>query len=237
MSDREAVGASRGLVIALFALLTAAVLILAGFQIATGLTGRVGSPGPQGPAGAQGLPGADGTPAPVVTGTPVAGPQGPAGPRGPAGPAAPVLPAIDGGRYYFQLDDFASSLVGIPTSNLAFDSSTISSQYLAGTIAVLNSNGDPVGTFSATFLSLQSADGITTTIENHLTTAAGLVADWSTTATPVNLELETVISSLATESIVTVTTKAGSSVYFGHRFDLVVTANGNEIAFRFNPTT
>jgi hypothetical protein len=141
---------------------------------------------------------------------------------------------IDGGTYHLVLEDFEKSLIEIPTSNTAVDSTTLASSYLAGTVALLDTDGDAVGTFSATFLSIQNAAGITTTIENHLTTDAGLIVDWSTTASPANLELSALVSAVVTRSTVTVTTGSGASVYFGHDFDLVVTANTTQAKFRFN---
>jgi hypothetical protein len=36
---------------------------------------------------------------------------------------------------------------------------------------------------------------------------------------------------------VTVTTKVGSSTYFGHKFDLVVSTDGTKIYFQFNPAS
>jgi hypothetical protein len=220
------------------AVVVAGVLVLAGCA-----AGPVGPEGPQGPAGPQGEPGALATPAPRVTGLPgpagppgSTGPIGPQGPTGAQGPAAPRPAAIDGGTYHLVLADLESSLIEIPTSNVSAGSTTIASNYLAGTTALLDTHGDKVGTFSATFLSMQTSDGITTTVENHLRTDAGLIVNWSTTAAPLDLELSSILRSVVTRSTVTVTTRSGSSVYFGHDFDLVVSTNATEAAFRFDPT-
>jgi hypothetical protein len=237
---------SRRTFILLLVLVALALLALAAFQVSSGLAAHnVGAAGPAGPAGPRGETGAMATPAPIATGTPGAtgatGPRGPAGaigPRGPAGPqgaTAPTPAAMDGGTYTLTIADLESSLIAIPTSNISGSSSTIASQYLAGTTALFDEQGNKVGTFSATFLSMQTPDGITTSIENHLATDAGLIVTWFTTAAPSDLQLTSVLDAVATESSVTVTTKSGSSAFFGHSFDLVVSADAAEITFRFGP--
>ncbi|MCU1579540.1 MAG: hypothetical protein JWP19_1744 [Rhodoglobus sp.] len=221
--------------IPLFALVVLALIALAAFQVAGGLAAHtVGPAGPQGPAGPRGETGAMATPAPIATGKPGAvGATGPRGPAGPQGAAAPTAAAMDGGTYSLAIADLESSLIAIPTSNISVNSSTIASQYLAGTTALFDEHGNQVGTFSATFLSMQTQNGITTSIENHLATDAGLIVTWSTTAAPANLQASSILDAVATESIVTVTTKSGSSAFFGHSFDLVVSADAAEISFRF----
>jgi hypothetical protein len=92
-----------------------------------------------------------------------------------------------------------------------------------------------VGTFSVTFLSIQNAQGITTSIENHIETNGGLIVNWPTLAAPANLDLSTLMASIVTENIVTDTTKSGSSVFFGRSFDLLVSTDGSKITFRFGP--
>ena len=231
-------GVSRRVLVLLFALVAVALIALAAFQIASGVAvpsaGPVGPAGPQGPAGPRGEIGGMATPAPLATGTPGAtGARGPQGPAGATGAPAPTPAAMDGGTYHLLIADLESSLIGIPTSNVSSGSSTIASQYLAGTTALFDEHGTKVGTYSASFLSMQTADGITTSIENHLATDAGLIVTWSTIAAPVDLQLDSILDSIATESTVTVNTKSGSSAFYGHSFDLVASADITEISFRF----
>lgn len=230
---------SRRTFIVLFALVVLALLVLAAFQVSSGLAAHnIGAAGPAGPAGPPGQTGAAATPAPIATRTPTPSATGATGPRGPAGPpgaAAPVPVSMDGGTYALTIADLENSIIELPTSNISGSSSTISSQYLAGTAALFDAHGNKVGTFSATFLSMQTPNGITTSIENHLATDAGLIVTWSTTAAPGNLQVTSVLDAVATGTIVTVTTKSGSSAFFGHDFDLVVSVNTAEISFRFGP--
>ncbi len=239
MADRSLPGSgvSRRLFIVLFSVVAAAVLALAAVQVADGVgshAGPIGPAGSQGATGPQGSPGAAAaTPTPLVTGIP--GATGATGPRGPAGRAAPTPTPVDGGTYHLVTADFVHSLIQIPTSNLLVDTTTLGSRYFAGSIPVLDANNAQVGTFSASFVSLQTPNGITTTIDNHFVTDSGLIADWSTLAPLINLETDTIVDALATESTVTDATKSGTSPFFGHRFDLVVSAGSTEISFRFNP--
>jgi hypothetical protein len=233
---------SNRLIIVLFSLVGAALIALAATQIAAASgthAGPVGPAGPQGATGQRGEPGpAAATPIAGATGEAGApGATGPRGPRGPAGASAPSLTPIDGGTYHFAIADFVDSLIQIPTSNVTGGSTTITSTYLAGVIPVLNANDDPVGTFSASFLSLQTPDGITATIENHFVGDSGLVVNWSTLASPADLAVDTTVASLATEATVSDTTQAAIATYFGHRFDLVVSASTTDVTLRFNPSS
>ena len=223
-------GLSRRVFIPLFAVVVAALLTLAGFQIADGLTNRVGPAGPAGPAGESGPRGEAG-----ISPTPIPGPTGAIGATGPRGLPAPQLAAIDGGTYHLAIADLADSLIEIPTSNVSVSSTTLASSYLAGSTALFDAHGNSVGTYSATFLSMQGVDGITTTVENHVTTDGGLIVSWSTMGAPANMQLDSILGSVATQATVTDTTKSGSSKYFGHRFALVVAASATDISFRFGP--
>jgi hypothetical protein len=218
---------SRRVFFSLFAVVAVALIGLTGFQIADAVAGQIAGPaGPGGPAGPQGERGPVGP-----TASP--GPSGPAGPAGPAGAAAPVPAAIDGGTYYLLTPDFVSSAIAIPTSNVSPSSTTLASQYLAATSAVFDSKGNRVGTYSASFLSMQTSNGITTSIENHFVASTGMITSWLTTAAPASFDLDTVLASVATQSRVAVTTRSASSKLFGHNFDLVVTADSSQISFRF----
>ncbi len=186
---------------------------------------KVGATGATGPRGLQGVAGAQG----------VIGPRGATGPRGPAGPAAAPQTIASSVTYHMLISDFADSVIQIPTSNVSGSSSTLASSYLAGRAPIYDTTNAKVGTVSASFVSMQTGDGIFTDVSNSLSTDDGLVATWSTPATLVNLELDTIIHSMVSEHAGTVTTKAGSSVYFGKTFDLAVTADSSKIYFLFNP--
>ena len=199
-------------------------------------TGSVGATGATGPQGLVGVAGATGSPG-------ATGPQGATGPRGATsarGPAGPAGATTGGGTgpkvtYHLVISDFANSFIGIPTSNISGTSSTIASSYLAGTAPVYNANNVKVGTDSASFLSMQTAGGIFTDISNDLSINNGLVVNWPTPTTPINLQLDSIIESMVTEHTVTVATKVGSSSFFGKTYNLVVSSDSNKIYFQFNP--
>jgi hypothetical protein len=235
-------GVSRRTFFILFALVVLALLGLAlllflgAFAVHGTNASSVGAVGPAGPRGATGPRGAVGpSGAPGASGS--SGATGATGARGSSGTSHLVTHPIDGGTYHVSAADLTNSLVEIPTSNISQNSSTISSTYLAGATPVMNSKNVAVGTFSVTYLSLQSADGITTEIESHLSTANGLVVDWDTQASPSNLQLDSVVGSMSTQSVVSVSTKVGSSVYYGHTFTLVVSQSGDVIDFAFGART
>lgn len=227
------VGVSRRAFAITVAVLVLALLALAIVDIVQGASLRdttassTSTPGPRGPAGPAGATGPTGAPGPE--GSP--GPQGLTGATGATGPE----PAKNGaaGRYFIDANAFLNSFVEIPTSNVSVDSTTISSSELAGSTPVYNSSGTAVGTFSATFLSVQNSSGITTDVTAFFRTSSGLDATWSTPATSVNLELSSIEHALLGESRVAVNTKVGSS-YFAKSYDLVVVASGARFYFSFN---
>ena len=135
--------------------------------------------------------------------------------------------------YYLNVADFAVSFIEIPTSNVAVDSSTIASSYLAGRAPIYNEKNQKAGTCSASFLSMQTADGIFTDISNYLSADNGLIVTWFTPTTLINLELDSVIHSMVTECIVTVTTKIGFSPFYGKTYNLVVSSDDGKIYFKF----
>lgn len=135
--------------------------------------------------------------------------------------------------YYLNIADFAASFIAIPTSNVSGSSTTIASSYLAGRAPIYNENNVKVGTCSASFLNMQTQDGIFTDIANFISTDDGLIVTWFTPTTLINLELDSIIHSMVTECTVTVTTKIGFSLYFGQTFDLVVSSDNNKIYFQF----
>ena len=109
--------------------------------------------------------------------------------------------------YYLNIADFANSFIEIPTSNVSVDSSTIDSSYLAGRAPIYDVNNVQVGTCSASFLNMQTADGIFTDISNYLTAANGLIVTWFTPTKLLNLELDSIINSMVTECTVSVNDK------------------------------
>jgi hypothetical protein len=138
--------------------------------------------------------------------------------------------------YYLNISDFSQSFIEIPTSNVAVNSSTISSSYLAGRAAVYNMNNQQVGTCSASFLCMQNANGIFADISNHLSINNGLVVSWPTPATLVNLELNTIIGAMVTKCSVMVSTATGTSPLFGQKYSLVVSSDGAKLYFLFAKT-
>lgn len=135
--------------------------------------------------------------------------------------------------YYINISDFAQSFIQIPTSNLYVDSSTIASSYLAGRAPLYSMDNSKVGTCSASFLSMQTADGIFTDISNYIATDAGLIVTWFTPTTLLNLELDSIIHGMVTECTVVVTTKVGFSAFFGQTFNLIVSSENGRIYFEF----
>ncbi|HMH59276.1 MAG TPA: collagen-like protein [Galbitalea sp.] len=226
-------GVTRRVFLLVLGLLILALLALGISQFVNALavhsinTSSVGAVGPAGPRGASGTTGATGP-----TGVP--GATGATGPRGLRGAAAPIKASTSGGSYYVNTSDFISSFIEMPTSNVLVGSPTLSSNYLAGTAPIYEGTSK-VGTFSASFLSMQTADGISTDISGYLSTSAGLVVTWSTPATVDSMELDSMADSLVGDNLVTVTTKVGSSAYFGKTFSLVVSSDTSKIYFQFNP--
>jgi hypothetical protein len=136
--------------------------------------------------------------------------------------------------YYLYIQDFIDSFIEIPTSNVSGASSTIASQYLAGRAPIYQGLNEKVGTFSASFLSIQNQDGIFTDISNYLSGDNGLVISWFTPAKPINLELDTMVHSMVSESIVAASTKIDSNPFFGETFDMVVSSDNNKIFFNLS---
>lgn len=136
--------------------------------------------------------------------------------------------------YYLNISDFADSFIEIPTSNVSGGGTTIASSYLAGRAPIYNVNNVKVGTCSASFLSMQTEDGIFTDISNYLAADNGLIVTWFTPTTLINLELDTIINSMVTECIVMATTKVGLAPFFGQTFDLIVSSDSEKIYFQFS---
>ncbi len=136
--------------------------------------------------------------------------------------------------YYLIIADFALSFIEIPTSNYSGSGTTTASSYLAGRAPIYNVNNEPVGTCSASFLNMQTSDGIFTDISNYIATDSGLIVTWFTPTTLINLELDSVINSMVTECTVVVTTKVGVSAFYGQTFSLVVSSQSGRIYFEFS---
>ncbi len=135
--------------------------------------------------------------------------------------------------YYLYIADFAQSFIQIPTSNVSSSSPTIASSYLAGRAPIYNEKNRKVGTCSASFLNMKTADGIFTDISNYIATNDGLIVTWFTPTTLINLELDSIIHSMVTECIVTVTTKVGFSAFYGKTYTLIVSSDNQKIYFKF----
>jgi hypothetical protein len=139
-------------------------------------------------------------------------------------------------QYYLNIDEFAESFIQIPTSNVSGSGTTIASSYLGGRAPLYDAaNGLNVGTCSASFLNMQTADGVFTDISNYIATVDGLIVTWFTPTTLVNLALDSIIHGMVTECIVKVTTKVGASRFFGQTFILVVSSDTQNINFQFTP--
>ncbi len=139
--------------------------------------------------------------------------------------------------YYLNISDFAQSFIQIPTSDITDPSLTISSTYLAGRAPIYNqSNNTQVGTCSASFLCMQTNDGIYNDIANYLTSADGMIVTWFTPTTLRNLEVDSIINSMVTECMVTVTTKVGAAPLYGQTFSLIVSSSNGRIYFQFTRT-
>lgn len=136
--------------------------------------------------------------------------------------------------YYLYIADFAESFIEIPTSNVLVDSTTIASSYLAGRAPLYDVNNMKVGICSASFLNMQTEDGIFTDIANYISVANnGLIVTWFTPTTLINLELDSIINSMVTECTVIASTKVGIAPLFGQTFDLIVSSDGEKIHFQF----
>jgi hypothetical protein len=138
--------------------------------------------------------------------------------------------------YYLNISDFALSFIQIPTSNVSGSSTTIASSYLAGRAPIYNTKDLMVGTCSASFLSMQTAEGIYTDISNYLSADNGLVVSWFTPTTLINLDLDSIINSMVTECMVTASTKIGFNPLYGRTYNLIVSSEGGRIYFEFTRT-
>lgn len=134
--------------------------------------------------------------------------------------------------YYLYIEDFINSFIEIPTSNVAVDSSTISSKYLAGRAPIYNLQNEKVGTCSASFLCMQNADGIFTDISNYLSVDNGLIVSWFTPTTLINLELDSIVHSMVTECLVVASTKIGFNPFYGKKFNMIVSSDDTKIYFK-----
>lgn len=138
--------------------------------------------------------------------------------------------------YYLNISDFALSFIEIPTSNVSVDGTTISSKYLAGRAPIYNQANVQAGTCSASFLCMQTADGIYTDISNYLSADNGLVVSWLTPTTLINLELDSIINSMVTECMVTASTAIGFNPLYGRTYNLIVSSLNGRIYFTFTRT-
>jgi len=141
--------------------------------------------------------------------------------------------------YYMYMEDFSKSLIEIPSSVVFGDSTTLTSAYLAGRAYIYNSENDTkVGSYSATFLCIQNNEGlILMDVTNTLFDPNGIIATWFTPKTLADLEVDTIIKSIATtECRVTVNNKVGAFPFFGQTFNLSVLNGDDTISFKFTPS-
>lgn len=137
--------------------------------------------------------------------------------------------------YYLNVSDFALSFIVIPTAPVV-DGTTIQSTYLAGRAPIYNQDDIKAGTCSASFLCMQTADGIYTDISNYLSADNGLVVSWFTPTTLINLELDSIIHSMVTKCMVTASTAIGFNPLYGRTYTLIVSSEGGRIYFTFTRT-
>lgn len=82
-------------------------------------------------------------------------------------------------------------------------------------------------------------NGINTTISNYLSANKPaliknkLIVTWFTPAKPINLELDSIINSVATKYTVRATTNIGLAHSLGETFDLTVSLDSEKIYFKF----
>lgn len=134
--------------------------------------------------------------------------------------------------YYLYVEDFAESFIEIPTSNVS-GGTTLSSRYLAGRAPIYSVDNVPMGTCSASFLCMQTAEGVFTDISNYIAADNGLIVTWFTPTTLLNLEVDSVVHSMVTECTVVATTKVGFAPFYGQTFNLIVSSDGGKIYFQF----
>lgn len=134
--------------------------------------------------------------------------------------------------YYLYIQDFLNSMIAIPTSNLAENSSTIESKYLAGRAPIYKKGDKTFGICSASFLCMKNQYGIFSDISNYLTVDNGLIVSWLTPSTLVNLELDSIIHGMVTECIVTASTKVGFNPFYGKQFNMIVSSDNEKIYFK-----
>ncbi len=134
--------------------------------------------------------------------------------------------------YYLSVDDFISSFIEIPTSNVTMPSSTVSSRYLAGRATLYNSRTNvEVGICSASFLCIQNSENIFTDIANYISVDNGLIITWFTPTTLINLELDSIVHGMVTECIVLANTKVGFNPFYGKKFNMIVSSDNGRIYF------
>ncbi len=137
--------------------------------------------------------------------------------------------------YYLFIEDFANSFIEIPTSNVSGSSTTTASSFLAGGASLYDVNDTKVGTCSASFLSMQTADRIFTDISNYISIDDnGLIVTWFSPVNLINLELDSLIHSMVTECIVVASTKVGFAPFYGQTFNLIVSSDDEKIYFEFS---
>lgn len=148
--------------------------------------------------------------------------------------------SLYGVTYYLYIADLAASFIEIPTSNVSGQSPTIASKYLAGESPIYSVNNKKVGTYMASFLSMQTASGIHTIISNYLSADKTAliknrrIVNWFLPTKPINLELDSIINSMVTQYMIETTTMVGLAPSLGKTFDLAISSDSEKIYFKFS---
>lgn len=157
-----------------------------------------------------------------------------------SGCAAILLCAVFSSRaetltYYLNVIDFIDSIVTITAAPVGSDVLGVSNFAGRAPLYELNNNKQ-VGTCSASFLSIKTADGIFTDIANYIAVDNGLIVTWFTPTNPIALEIDSIINSMVTECIVMANTKVIANPFYGQTFNLIVSSSGGKIYFQFTRT-
>src|SRR6266516_3331106 len=125
--------------------------------------------------------------------------------------ALPVTPNGEPMTYFLNVTDFINSLIEIPTKlvrNPHVHNTTLDSKYLAGiaNIYIPGDDQNSVGHCSASFLCFKNDQRFYTDISNYISVDNGLIVSWLTPTTLIDLELDSVITSMVTACIVVAAT-------------------------------
>lgn len=133
--------------------------------------------------------------------------------------------------YYMKVSEFASNTIIIPTQNLN-NFSTNQSVYSSGVTNIYDTvTQETVGNYSGAYICIDNGNSIQGQITNYLYTNDGLIISWVFGSTFANLIIDQLIFGIVGEYIIDVTTKIGTSKYYGKKFNMEVSANNGNIYF------